>query len=234
MWFDNRNGIRKRLTLLIMTVVCVLAAAFPAALRADALGSAKLKADVCEAEGGDTVEIVFTLEQNPGIWGLKFRVDYDHAALALQSVTPGGVFSGSEITWPEENGTSQRYVFLGCSDQLENKTQNGGILTLMFSVAEGAPEGEYPVALEVVQAINAAGEDVKIAVQNGAVSVKESEPAGGDEDEEQKTVVETNDQKTAQGSQTGDSSNPALWLALELLSAGAMAAMILSRNSVRR
>lgn len=311
MWFDNRNGIRKRVAVLIMTVFCVLAAAFPAALRADAQGSAKITASVCTARRGDTVTIALTLEDNPGIWGLKLRAEYDHAALSLLSVENGGMFSDSEAVWPQESGErtdSQKYVFLACADQLENNTKNGDVVTLMFSVAKGAPAGEYPVALEVVQAINADGEEVSVAVQNGAVTVKMDAPAppegitakgctdsnendgvifgvdssmeyqkegeaqwisiSGDSIhgltsgtyyirkketetamagrqtsvtvegyEEDEPVVETADQKTADsqktatGTKTGDKSNPALWIVLELLSAGIMAAVILSRRT---
>lgn len=307
MWFGNRNGIRKKLAVLVLTVLCTLSAAFPVTCRVNAQGSAKLTASVCTAGRGEQVTVAFTLEENPGIWGLKFRVDYDHSALRLLSTANGKVFDGDEVT-PPESLNAERFVFLGCSDKLEDILGSGEVMTLTFAVMESAPAGKYPVSLEMVQAVNLAGEDVDIAVQNGMVIVKMDAPeapsgfsvrdctnpddndgaifgvnagmeyrregdyqwvsvAGnsisglasgtyyirmketdtalaGDQAavvingyEEEEPVVETVDQetadsqKTATGTKTGDSSNPALWIALELLSAGIMAAMILSRRT---
>lgn len=175
MKFGSTNGIGK--TGAILAICFLLLAAFPGSLRVCAQGKAKLTASSCAVQRGDTVSVAFSLEENPGIWGLKFKADYDHSVLKLMAAVNGAVFSDSEITQPESLDR-ESFLFLGCSDELENITGNGNVVTLMFKVSDNAPFKEYPVTLEILQAIDLSGQDVGISAQKGIVTVEEED---GDE-----------------------------------------------------
>ena len=136
---------------------------------------AKIAVSAGDGEQGKTTEVKFNLEGNPGIWGLKFRVGYDHSALKLTSVTNGNVFSDGDVTLPETLDKEQ-FVYLASANKLENITANGTVVTLSFQVAESAELKSYPITLEITQAINVDGDDIAVAAENGSVTVKAVEP----------------------------------------------------------
>lgn len=195
MKFGNTNGIGK--TGAILAICFLLLAAFSGSLWVCAQGKAKLTASSCAVQRGDTVSVAFSLEENPGIWGLKFKADYDHSVLKLMAAVNGAVFSDSEITQPESLDR-ESFLFLGCSDELENITGNGNVVTLMFKVSDNAPFKEYPVTLEILQAIDLSGQDVGISAQKGIVTVEEED---GDEPDVAEPPRVTEVPKTTQAPQ---------------------------------
>ena len=80
--------------IMVLTLLFISAAIMPAG----AAEPAKLKTDTCIADRGTTVKVNVSLENNPGIWGLKFKVDYDHSAFKLLSADCGTVFAKTDIT----------------------------------------------------------------------------------------------------------------------------------------
>ena len=101
--------------IMVLTLLFISAAIMPAG----AAEPAKLKTDTCIADRGTTVKVNVSLENNPGIWGLKFKVDYDHSAFKLLSADCGTVFAKTDITGPE-NLEKESYVFLGCAGAIED------------------------------------------------------------------------------------------------------------------
>lgn len=181
--------------IMVLTLLFVSAAIMPAG----AAEPAKLKTDTCIADRGTTVKVNVSLENNPGIWGLKFKVDYDHSAFKLLSVDCGTVFAKTDITEPE-NLEKESYVFLGCAGAIEDIKTDGSVITLTFQVAKDAEVKDYPVSVTVSQAVNAAGNEVDIAAQNGKITVTKSSdgkeevttvPESGSETKEQTTAAET-------------------------------------------
>lgn len=181
--------------IMVLTLLFVSAAIMPAG----AAEPAKLKTDTCIADRGTTVKVNVSLENNPGIWGLKFKVDYDHSAFKLLSADCGTVFAKTDITEPE-NLEKESYVFLGCAGAIEDIKTDGTVITLTFQVAKDAEVKDYPVSVTVSQAVNAAGNEVDIAAQNGKITVTKSSdgkeevttvPESGSETKEQTTAAET-------------------------------------------
>lgn len=137
---------------------------------ASAAGTAKVTVSSCTVERGASASVSFNLEGNPGIWGLKLRISYDHSALTLKSVAAGTVFESGELTL-SENLNKDPYVVVASGNSLENKTANGTIVTLNFTVNSDAAFKAYPVTVEVSQANNVAGDKVSINSADGSVSV---------------------------------------------------------------
>lgn len=167
------NGIRKKLA--VFGAFCMLLMTCVGTLTVYAQDDAKLTASAATAEQGKTAAVTFTLEGNPGIWGLKFRVGYDHSALKLASVSNGIIFSDGDVTLPETLDKEQ-FVYLASGSKLEDISSNGTVVTLNFTVADNAQNQAYPITLEITQAINVQGDDIAMTAQNGSVTVKAGEP----------------------------------------------------------
>lgn len=118
----------------------------------------------------DAAVVTVSLKGNPGLWGIKFRVGYDHSVLRLSSVDNGDVFSSSEVTMPDTLD-KEEFVYFASSNKLEDITVNGAVVTLRFKVIDFAEEGTYPVTLTLTQAINVDGKEVAMDVRDGAVTI---------------------------------------------------------------
>lgn len=201
-----KNGVNRMTAALCM--IGILFLSFPAALtvKAQAQGDAKLAASAVTAENKSTAVVTVTLEGNPGIWGLKFNVGYDHSALTLQTVENGNIFEANDIVLPDSLDREQ-FVFVAASNKLEDIAADGNMITLNFLVEENAAAGSYPITLELTQAINVAGEDVKINVIEGSITVKADETDDGESDQPETEVMTTDNG-------AGNDSNPLLWIVL--------------------
>lgn len=131
---------------------------------------AELSGGNVDAENGKTIQYAVTLENNPGLWAVKFTASYDSEALKLTAVKAGDIFTEEEITSPQELADTP-YVFLGVKNALENTDKEGVVVTLEFEVDKDAQAKDYEVKLEVTQAINLEGQDISVAAKNGNISV---------------------------------------------------------------
>ena len=131
---------------------------------------AELSGGNVDAENGKNVQYAVTLENNPGLWAVKFTASYDSEALKLTAVKAGDIFTEEEITSPQELADTP-YVFLGVKNALENTDKEGVVVTLEFEVDQDAQAKDYEVKLEVTQAINLEGQDISVAAKSGTVSV---------------------------------------------------------------
>lgn len=216
-------GGRLQKALAVIGLICLLLSF--GAVTASAKSAAKITASSGTVERGDSVSVAFNLEGNPGIWGLKLRIQYDHSALTLQSVSAGNVFEKDEFIF-SENLNKDPYVVVASGNALENKTANGTIVTLNFTVNSHAAFKEYPVTVEVAQANNVDGDKVGIGAGNGSVTVVDtaanpSESTGSTEPSTTQTV------KPPEGNHpdTGDrSAAPVIVIAMAALLAGGTAA----------
>ncbi len=167
--------------------------------------TAKITASSEMDERGETVAISLDLSGNPGIWGLKFKVGYDHKALTLDSVKTGEVFAAGEVTQPESLD-KEMYVFYASGDKLENISTDGTVVTMNFVIGKDASAGEYPLTVDVVQAINMAGEEVSIGATNGKITVQEPETEKPSS-EESTTKEPTPEEPTSEEATTGETAS---------------------------
>ena len=122
------------------------------------------------SEKGNTVSVSVNLKDNAGLWGLKFKVGYDHSILNLISAENGDVFEDKDVILPDSLA-QEEFVYLASLSSIQNNMANGTVLTLKFTVSDKAEFKPYAITLNIEQAINADGEDVHIKVPVGAVSV---------------------------------------------------------------
>lgn len=161
-------GRRLQRVIAVISLLCLLLSF--GAVTAKAEGIAKVTISSCTVERGASVSVDFNLEGNPGIWGLKLRIHYDQSALTLNSVTAGSVFEKGELML-SENLNKNPYIVVASGNELENKTANGTIVTLNFTVNNTAECKGYPITVEVSQANNVSGDKVHISAVDGGVTV---------------------------------------------------------------
>ena len=53
-------------------------------------------------ERGDKFIVTIDLKDNPGIWGMKIKVGYDHSIFTLTSVENGGIFDKDDTSWSSD------------------------------------------------------------------------------------------------------------------------------------
>ena len=118
------------------------------------LGSAK-------ACAGQEFTVELSMEKNPGIMYLSFRLDYDADALVFLGAEDG-LFTGWMVN------TKKNFLVW---DQNEDRSDNGVLLRLRFRAKEVAPTGETAIALAEPFATNYAEELLGIGSAPGVVTI---------------------------------------------------------------
>ena len=120
---------------------------------------------------GSTVTVDVKLENNPGFVSMKLHLSYD-SNLTLINVEDRGLIPGKM----HDSTLSNPYLLVWDNDtEPANFTVNGTLVTLTFTVAEGAEAGNYPV--EIFYDLNADEifdfnlDPVEFAVVNGNITV---------------------------------------------------------------
>ncbi len=164
-------------------------------------GIAEVEVGKARAEAGKTVEIPVEIKTNPGIASAALSVSYDAAALELNTITKGDVFSNGTFTGDVAKNLIQWY------DVSSNKdtTATGTLFTLGFSVKDDAKAGKYAVKLGCLEdneanVTNINSESVSVNFVDGEVEVESAKtepvPAGTAEIEAGK--AQTNPGKTVE------------------------------------
>ena len=164
----NKSSIRALGALCCM--ICMMFLFFAGTENAYAQNSAEIVAVSSTAEKGGTAKVALNIVNNPGIWGLQFKVGYDHDAMTLQSAEIGDLFASSEVTLPESLDKDY-FVFYATRDALENISANGSLVILEFKINDNAVSKDYTVSVELIQCINVDSEDVAFVMTNGTVTV---------------------------------------------------------------
>ncbi len=159
---------RKRLYSLVLAIIIVLSAyTLSSAAEAPAVIVESLG-----ATGGSDVSVKVTVENNPGLWGMDLRIDYDKSAMTLTSVENGDFFATSE--WTRGNLEADTYILSYEANEIEDITKSSGTLaTLNFTLKEDISEGDYEikVSYRTGDIINISFEDLAFTMVNGKVTV---------------------------------------------------------------
>lgn len=134
--------------------------------RVQAAGVA-LSVSSVSAEKGGTVTVNVSLSNNPGIYGIKVKTEYDSSALQLKSMSNGNVFPVSEAICNEAKG-----VYVANSSDFNNVTGNGTLFTLEFKVLDGADAASCNVSVKLEKAQNVDGGKIDVSGGSGKVTVE--------------------------------------------------------------
>lgn len=134
--------------------------------RVQAAGAA-LSVSSVSAEKGGTVMVNVSLSNNPGIYGIKVKAEYDSSVLQLKSMSNGNVFPVSEAICNEAKG-----VYVANSSDFNNVTGNGTLFTLEFKVLDGADAASCNVSVKLEKAQNVDGGKIDVSGGSGKVTVE--------------------------------------------------------------
>lgn len=154
----------------VCCMICMVFMLFTGTENTYAQNQTEIVAVSSTAEKGGTAKVALNLSNNPGIWGLKFKVGYNHNVMTLQSVEVGDVFTTDEVILPESLDNDY-FLFYATEDKLENISTNGTLVVLEFQVSENATVADYAISVELTQCINVDGNDVNITMTGGKVTV---------------------------------------------------------------
>ena len=127
-----------------------------------------IKAESKAALPGESVDIVLTVKNNPGIAVLGFDIGYDRGAMTLTAVTVNDIFDDGDVT--AGNMNKNPYTFSAMNVQ-GNVTASGSLVTLTFLIKEACPDGSYPIRLTNPESYKIDESVVNFATEDGAVTV---------------------------------------------------------------
>ena len=155
---------------ILSLILCLVLAVSLLPLNAAAAGTPTVRVSSAQAKAGETVTVEVAVENNPGIFALTFRFQYDTSRLKLTAVTPNTQsFPG---TW--QAGSLKGATWASNAGDI---TANDTILTMRFEVLADAPEGDAAVEVVLGEIINEAMDDIEFSSVPGTVTVTGGEPA---------------------------------------------------------
>ena len=116
-----------------------------------------------QARPGEEFILNVDLTSNPGVFALRFHVDYDSSLLRFL-----GAKDGSLTGWTFDAETG---MLLWDSPNGADKTDTEGIVQLRFQVLENAGDCETTVGFDKVEAVNYAVEDLEFDVKSASVVI---------------------------------------------------------------
>ena len=106
---------------------------------------------------GDVVKVDVVVENNPGIAGLKVFIDYDQALMSLTGFTMNTQWGG--MSTKEDDVIAMKAA--SWTAAAEGVVLNGTVMTLEFTIAEGAANGAViDVSLRIGECLDTDDEDV--------------------------------------------------------------------------
>ena len=106
---------------------------------------------------GDVVKMDVVVENNPGIAGLKVFIDYDQALMSLTGFTMNTQWGG--MSTKEDDVIAMKAA--SWTAAAEGVVLNGTVMTLEFTIAEGAANGAViDVSLRIGECLDTDDEDV--------------------------------------------------------------------------
>ena len=106
---------------------------------------------------GDVVKVDVVVENNPGIAGLKVFIDYDQALMSLTGFTMNTQWGG--MSTKEDDVIAMKAA--SWTAAAEGVALNGTVMTLEFTIAEGAANGAViDVSLRIGECLDTDDEDV--------------------------------------------------------------------------
>nr|WP_294369307.1 cohesin domain-containing protein [uncultured Ruminococcus sp.] len=178
----------------IVIAVVVIVSTFAVSI-VNALEEGTIEISKPTGKVGETVDVTFTINNNPGLVGMALNVTFDDSVLQLITVNDGDIL-GANAHKPE---LENPYTLSWSNDTMRtNITDNGTIVTLTFLIKETAQKGNsYEIKASYdydnYDIYDVDSNPVKFNIVNGYVNVINDipEPTTAEPTEEPTTVAPT-------------------------------------------
>ena len=131
--------------------------------------AAQYKMSNATACAGSNVELIVSIENNPGIISMRNQVEYDASALELVGVEDCKLLAG--YTNPSPTINSPYSLRWADSLATQNNTANGNLVKLSFRIKEDTSVGDYVVSVKHNEARDTMGTKVEFASADATISV---------------------------------------------------------------
>ena len=183
----------------IVIAVVVIVSTFAVSI-VNALEEGTIEISKPTGKVGETVDVTFAINNNPGLVGMALNVTFDDSVLQLITVNDGGIL-GANAHKPE---LENPYTLSWSNDTMRtNITDNGTIVTLSFLIKETAQKGNsYEIKASYdydnYDIYDVDSNPVKFNIVNGYVNVINDIPESttAEPTEEPTTVVPTTAEPT--------------------------------------
>ena len=141
---------------IIVSALMIMAFIFPVTVSAD--GKLEISTSSAEGKRGDTVDVVLTVDQNPGFAALLINIPAS---------------SGFEVV-EVKNGTVMRQITIGKNilwDSSSNSTATGVLLTVTIRITDAAKVGENKINVRVIECFNADFNSVSVSIKPIVINV---------------------------------------------------------------
>ena len=119
------------------------------------------------------------LENNTGIWSVKFKLGYNAAALALSEVVAGDIFTAEEIQ-TSANGANPVVFTAVAEDLTANKTNDGKLATFVFDILDCEADAGLEVTADADDIIDNEAANVECFIVEGYTALAHVESAAAD------------------------------------------------------
>ena len=121
---------------------------------------------------GDTVTVSVYVENNPGILGTQFGIEWDESVFTLESQSASdGIFADLTYTRPSQLKSGCSFLWYGSNI---GEVEDGVILTLTFKAADNAEKGGYEITIVEYPSSTYDSEynPVNMSYENGIITVE--------------------------------------------------------------
>ena len=204
----------------IVSLLCVtmmllaLCVPFTAMAEGETPDAVEVTIGSAEAAQGDKIDVPITIDKNPGIWGINWKVYYDTQVLRFDGIEFKDEFA--DLGLLDTNEVKYPVVINGMGAQIEDETTTGVIAVIHFKVFVGATLGDTEISMiaEVGNNINVDAEDVPLTVNKGKIKVTEGLAESDDKDDypPEKPLEENKPQNQPVGYSTKSSEGGHKWI----------------------
>ncbi len=153
-----KKSFRSMMRTVSILLLCIFMLSFQ--VQIFAAGNASITVSSVTGSPGDTVDITFSISNNPGFASAKMTVSYDSSALELTGMSAGIMNGAVNPTEGIINHASAT-----------NTTSNGNLFTATFKIKENAAASSYTVGVSVSKFNDENGSSVGYSVSSGTVNV---------------------------------------------------------------
>ena len=157
-------------------ILCVMVLISGFSVTGNAVGELSLGASSHQVSRGDTLTVVISISENPGIAALTMDISYDEACLTYIS---SEIAMGGGLTTLPQTGSSP--LTFGWMSGTEDSTYTGTFASIMFQVKDTASIGDTNISISVSSgnATNAALDDIVCVFSAGTIKIVCEHTYGG-------------------------------------------------------
>ena len=127
--------------------------------------------NVTAAPGSKEVQVVVSVQNNPGIVCMQMGVNFDENVMTLKQAENGEALNGNGFNFQKPKTLGSGNLFLW--DATDASDKNGSVLILTFEVSESAAEGTYPINIFFEEGTLCDNDlnPISAAIRNGSIKV---------------------------------------------------------------